>query len=233
MSRKWFGCILVVACVSLAGCGDDGRDPGPLDQITADGRVILGSDRIAGDDPGTSQLIVNWGRKDPTYNDRVYTEGLTLFDEGRDGRSYRKTYTLDPPSGGKPEQVPLHHWGYDLDGDGHAEVLIIEYIGGSAGARIFHLLGRSHGRTRELYREDVSYDDGVVLFDDDRLVTYKGVVQAPGDNGIHCCWIRYARTVREFRGGDLVVTSRSRVSKLPAADRDYVSRIGGSKGPVR
>ncbi len=90
-----------------------------------------------------------------------------------------------------------------------------EELGGSAGNRIYHLISRSQGRTRELYRKKLSYDDGLIRFGRGSLIAYEGVVRQPGDHGIHCCWSSYSRTVRKLRGGRLVVVERSRTNRRP------------------
>jgi hypothetical protein len=201
----------------LAGCGES--DDGPLADLVGDDVTILRAERVEGYDGRHPQLIVNWGRIDRAQDDRILEEGLSVYDEHRAGRRYRRTFVLDPPD--NPTKQLHHGIGHstsDLDGDGREEILAVEELGGSAGNRTYHLIGRSGTRTRDLYRKKLSYDDGLVRFGRESLITYEGVVRRPGDHGIHCCWSAYARTIRKLRGGRLVVVQRSRTDRLPTVD---------------
>ena len=217
--------LTIVALLAAAAAGTwlvERDEPAgrPLADL-ADGDVtILRAERVAGGAGRRPQLIVNWGRIDRDQ-DRILEEGLTVYDEHPTGRRYRRTFVLDPPD--NPVKQLHHGIGHstsDLDGDGHDEILAVEELGGSAGNRIYHLIGRAGGRTRVLYRKDLSYDDGLVLFGRGSLVTFEGVVRQPGDHGIHCCWTAYDRTVRKLRGGRLVVEKRSRVRRLPEVGQE-------------
>lgn len=219
--------MVVLAAAAAAGAllvARHGRDDGPLAGLVfANDMTILSAQRVAGSGAGLAQLVVNWGRMDPTQNDVIVEEGLSLYDEQPTGLRYRRTYVLDPPDGPKQEHHPIGHVTRDLDGDGHDEILAIEDLDGSAGNRVYHLIGRTRGRTTELYRKALSLDDGFVLFGRDSLVTYEGVVRQPGDHGIHCCWSRYSRTVRKLQQGRLVVVQRSRTSHLPSVSSRRVT----------
>jgi hypothetical protein len=195
------------------------RDDRPLAGLFDDDVTIISAQRVDGDRGGLSQLVVNWGRTDPAQNGAIVEEGLSVYDEHPTGRRYRRTYVLDPPDNPvRQERHPIGHATHDLDDDGHDEILAIEDLDGSAVNHIYHLIARSRGRTRELYRKDLSIDDGLVLFGRDSLVTYEGVVRQPGDHGIHCCWSQYSLTVRKLRRGRLVVVQRSRTNRLPTVD---------------
>ena len=144
---------------------------------------------------------------------------MSVYDEHPTGKRYRRTFVLDPPDNpAKQEEHGVVHRTADLDGDGHEEILAVEELGGSAGNRTYHLIGRSRGRMRDLFRKKLSYDDGLVLFGRESLITFEGAVRQPGDHGIHCCWSEYSRTVRKFRRGRLVVVQRSRSSRLPTVN---------------
>lgn len=215
--------LTIVALVAAAAAGmwlaarDEPAD-GPLADLAAGDVTILRAERVAGYGGRHPQLIVNWGRID-REQDRILEEGLTVYDEHPTGRRYRRTFVLDPPD--NPVKQLHHGIGHstaDVDGDGHEEILAVEELGGSAGNRIYHLIGRNGARTQDLYRKKLSYDDGLVRFGRGSLITYEGVVRRPGDHGIHCCWSEYTRTVRKLRAGRLVVVQRSRTDRLPTVD---------------
>jgi hypothetical protein len=116
--------------------------------------------------------VVTWGRMDPIQDGVIADESLSLYDEQPTGPRYRRTYVLNPPDNPvKQERHPIGHVTRDLDGDGHDEILAIEDLDGSALNRIYHLIGRTRGRTAELYRRALSLDDGFVLFGRGSLVT--------------------------------------------------------------
>lgn len=215
--------LAIVALIAAAAAGAvlfsrEVPDDGPLADLVKGDVTILRAERVAGYGDGLPQLIVNWGRLDRDQDGLIVEEGLTVYDEHPSGKHYRRTFVLDPPDSPKPEQHGIAHRTSDLDGDGHEEILAVEELGGSAGNRTYHLIGRSRGRTKDLYRKSLSYDDGMVLFGRERLITFEGVVRQPGNHGIHCCWSEYSRTVRKLRRGGLVVVQRSRTSRLPTID---------------
>ncbi len=190
----------------------------PLAKLMKSDMTLVAADRVDGSGAELPQLIVNWGRLDPDREHVITEEGLSVYDEHPAGQRYRRTFVLDPPDQAKQERHRIGHRTQDLDGDGRDEILAVEHLGGSALNYVYHLIARGRGRMRDVYRKELSYDDGFVRFEGGSLVTYEGVLRQPGDHGIHCCWSEYRRTVRKLRNGRLSVVQRSRTHRLPEPD---------------
>lgn len=211
--------LVAVVIVGTLLVAPHGKDAPPLLEILSDDMTLVTADRVDGSPSALPQLIVTWGRTDPDQGNDIVEEGLSVYDEHPAGERYRRTFLLDPPDQAKQERHRIGHRTYDLDGDGHAEILAVEDLDGSALTFVYHLIAHSRGHMRDLYRKKLSFDDGLVRVENDALVTYEGVVREPGEHGIHCCWSQYRKTVRKLRQGRLVIVERSRTKHRPADDQ--------------
>ena len=120
-----------------------------------------------------------------------------------------------------PQRVAfLHARTGDVNGDGHADLLLFEDMGGSAGCGVYRLLANVGGRIDQLLVRRGCYDDTRIWARRGVLQAFDGVLKDPSTkNQIHCCWTAWRETTMRWRGSRLVSVARRRVHSLPRALR--------------
>src|SRR5207253_4217291 len=104
----------------------------------------------------------------------------------------------------------------DVNGDGHADVLIADETGGSGGCADWHLLATAHGRVRELLHEYLC--EGGVKLERDGLEVDRAIGPCPDANGSAHCYGGGRSTFRRWRGTKLVVKASTVKCDLPRLD---------------
>jgi hypothetical protein len=156
------------------------------------------------------QLAIGWRRVSLLYSP-LNTSGLVIWQQAE--RSWRLAYSLRFPTG---RVSSLYARAGDVNGDLHADLLLFEDMGGSAGCGVYRLLATTHGRVRQLLVRRGCTDDTRVGIARGSLVMYDGLVKDRRTlNQIHCCWTTWLRTTLRWRGPTLVSTATERLRPLP------------------
>jgi hypothetical protein len=158
------------------------------------------------------QVAIEWERVSLARSSRD-TSGFVIWQQARRGWSWRLVYSLSFPA----HRVSfLYARAGDVNGDRHADLLLFEDMGGSAGCGVYRLLATTHGRVRQLLARRGCTDGTRVRISRGSLVMYDGLVKDPSTlNQIHCCWTTWLQTTLRWRGAKLVSTGTKRIRPLP------------------
>jgi outer membrane murein-binding lipoprotein Lpp len=158
------------------------------------------------------EIAVEWHRvslMDGPFN----SSGLAVWQ-----RSGQSAWTLAYPLRLPQPVAFLHARTGDANGDGHADLLLFEDLGGSAGCGVYRLLASVQGQVEQLLARPGCYDNTRIWARHGVLQAFDGVVKDPRTkNQIHCCWTAWRETTMQWRGSQLVRTTRRLVHALPRA----------------
>jgi hypothetical protein len=161
-----------------------------------------------------AQLAVHWQRVS-LAGSPLDTSGLVLWERARSSSGWRLIHSL---------RFPAHLVGLlnlrvgDVNGDGHADVVLFEDMGGSACCGVYRVLAEVRRHITQLLVRRGCFDNTRVRLMHGALVMYDGVERDPRTaNQIHCCWKTWLRTDLRWRGRTLVSTNTRRINPLPRA----------------
>ena len=182
-----------------------------LDLIPRDAEVVRAWHIPAGGGIGR-QVAIEWQRIS-LAGSGLDTGGLVVWQQAKRVRSWRLAYSLPFPA----HRVSfLYARAGDVNGDHHADLLLFEDMGGSAGCGVYRLLAVVRGRLEQLLARRGCFDNTRVRIGSGALVMYDGLVRDPRTlDQIHCCWTTWLETTLRWRGPKLVSTTTKRVRPLP------------------
>jgi hypothetical protein len=182
-----------------------------LDLVPKDAEVVRAW-RIPAGGSMPPQVAIQWQRVS-LAGSSLDTGGFVIWQQARRARGWQLVYSLPFPA----FRVSfLYVRAGDVNGDRHAELLLFEDMGGSAGCGVYRLLATTHRGARQLLARRGCADNTRVRISQGSLVMYDGLVRDPRTlNQIHCCWTTWLRTTMRWRGSMLVSTSTDRLRPLP------------------
>jgi hypothetical protein len=145
----------------------------------------------------TAQVVA----RDRWEGSTIATRTLTL----RHGRVVLRRFTYQDDA--------LRLRAMDITGDGIRDVLAWNYTDGSGGCGSYRLYAGP--RLREVYVHWDCLDTFAARLTPHGLVTWRAISKSKDPKSgtyIHCCWLRWLRTTREWFRGRLAVTARVVVS---------------------
>jgi hypothetical protein len=158
------------------------------------------------------QVAIVWQRTG-LVSSSLSTSGLVIWQRVRETRDWRLVYSLGFPVN---RVTGVYARAGDVNGDRHADLLLFEDMGGSAGCGVYRLLASVRGRFEQLLVRRGCFDDTRIRIRRGSLVMYDGLVRDPHTfNQIHCCWTTWLRTTLRWRGPKLVSTAKARIRPLP------------------
>lgn len=159
-----------------------------------------------------SQVAIEWQRVS-LAGSSLDTSGFVIWQQATRARSWRLVHSLSFPA---HRVRVLYARAGDVNGDRHADLLLFEDMGGSAGCGVYRLLATTRGRVRQLLARRGCTDDTRVRISRGSIVMYDGVVKDPSTlTQIHCCWTTWLQTTLRWHGSTLVSTARERLRPLP------------------
>lgn len=160
----------------------------------------------------TPQVAIAWQRT-ALVSSSLSTSGLVIWQRVRRTRDWRLVYSLGFPVN---RVSGVYARAGDVNGDRHADLLLFEDMGGSAGCGVYRLLASARDRFEQLLVRRGCFDNTRIRIRGGSLVMYDGVVRDPRTlNQIHCCWTTWLRTTMRWRGRKLVSVAKGRLRPLP------------------
>ncbi len=160
----------------------------------------------------TPQVAIAWQRT-ALVSSSLSTSGLVIWQRVRQTRDWRVVYSLGFPVN---RVSGVYARAGDVNGDRHADLLLFEDMGGSAGCGVYRLLSSVRSRFEQLLVRRGCFDNTRIRIRRGSLVMYDGLIRDPRTlNQIHCCWTTWLRTTMRWRGTQLVSTVRKRIRPLP------------------
>jgi hypothetical protein len=157
-------------------------------------------------------VLVEWRRTSLEYSS-LDSSGVVLW-----RRSGRAAWTLAHSVALAHDSDRVFARTGDANGDGRADLLLFEDMGGSAGCGVYRLLATVRGRVQQLLARPGCYDNTRIWVRRGALHAYDGVVRDPQSGSqIHCCWKVWLETTMRWRGSRLVAVGKRRVRALPRA----------------
>jgi hypothetical protein len=158
------------------------------------------------------QVAIAWQRTG-LVSSSMSTSGLVIWQRVRQTRDWRLAYSLGFPVN---RVSGVYARAGDVNGDRHADLLLFEDMGGSAGCGVYRLLASVRGRFEQLLVRRGCLDNTLIRIRGGSLVMYDGLVRDPRTlNQIHCCWTTWLRTTLRWRGPKLVNRAKTRIRPLP------------------
>jgi hypothetical protein len=159
------------------------------------------------------QIIVSWYRQTRTAPDQIperfaMQQGILVWQ--REAGAWQLVYRYKT----RNESAGLTTG--DVNGDGHADVLVADETGGSGGCADWHLLATVHGQVRELLH--VFRCDGGARLTRGGLEVDQAIGPCPYAEGSVHCYGGGRATYRRWRGTRLVVKTSTVTCNLPRLD---------------